>query len=64
LPPRAGFSIEAWSAGLPSELRMMPSAAWTEVLRKNAFSVAGLAMIESQNPWVEMKKTGRLSAAG
>jgi len=49
LPP-GGFPIEAWSAGFPSELRMMPSAAWTEVLRKNAFSVAGLAMIESQNP--------------
>jgi hypothetical protein len=31
-----GFSIEVWSAGLPSELKMMPSAAWTEVLRKNA----------------------------
>ena len=45
-----GFSIEVWSAGLPSELRMMPSAAWTEVPRKNALSVAGLAMIESQNP--------------
>jgi hypothetical protein len=45
-----GFSIEVWSAGLPSELRMMPSAAWTEVLRKNALSVAGLAMIESENP--------------
>jgi len=45
-----GFWIEVWSAGLPSELRMMPSAAWTEVLRKNALSVAGLAMIESQNP--------------
>jgi hypothetical protein len=29
---------------------MMPSAAWTEVLRKYAFSVAGLAMIESQKP--------------
>ena len=43
---------------------MMPSAAWTVVLRKKAFSVAGLAMIESQNPWVEMKKTGRVSAAG
>jgi hypothetical protein len=29
---------------------MMPSAAWTEVLRKNALSVAGLAMIESESP--------------
>jgi hypothetical protein len=38
------------SAGLPSELRMMPSAAWTEVLGKNALSVAGLAMMESENP--------------
>src|SRR5205814_9544166 len=25
---------------------------------------AGLAMIESKNPWVETKKTGRVSAAG
>jgi hypothetical protein len=46
---RGGFSIEVWSAGLPSELRMIPSAAWAEVLRKNALSVAGLAVIESQN---------------
>ena len=29
---------------------MMPSAVWIEVLRKNALSVAGLAMIESENP--------------
>jgi len=29
---------------------MTPSAAWTEVLRKNALSVAGLAMMESGNP--------------
>jgi len=43
---------------------MMPSAARTQVLRKNAFCVAGLAMIESQNPRVEMKKTGRVRAAG
>lgn len=50
--------MEAWSAGFPSELRMIPSAAWTVVLRKKLVSVAGLAMIESQNPWVEMKKTG------
>jgi hypothetical protein len=27
-------------------------------------AVAGLAMIESQNPWVETKKTGWVSAAG
>ena len=33
-------------------------------LTKKAFSVAGLAMIESQNPWVEMKKTGWVGAAG
>lgn len=39
-----------WSVGLPSKLRMMPGAAWTEVLRKNALSMAGLAMIESENP--------------
>src|SRR6266851_889215 len=56
--------MEAWSAGFPSELRMMPSAVWTEVLRKKAVSVSGLAMKESQNPWVEMKNTGRVSAAG
>ena len=43
---------------------MMPSAACTEVLRKYAFSVAGLAMIASQMPYVETKKTGWVSAAG
>ena len=42
--------IEVWSASLPSEVRMMPSAACTAVLLKYAFSVAGLAMIESQMP--------------
>jgi hypothetical protein len=45
-----GFSIGVRSAGLPSELRMMPSAAWTEVLGKNALCVAGLAVMESGNP--------------
>jgi hypothetical protein len=29
---------------------MMPSAAWTEVLGKNALCVAGLAVMESGNP--------------
>ena len=43
---------------------MMPSAAWTLVLRKKLVSVTGLAMIESQNPWVDTKKTGWVSAAG
>src|SRR5439155_16914722 len=49
-PPTAAFWIEVWSASLPSEVRMMPSAECPEVLRKYAFSVAGMAMIASQKP--------------
>ena len=49
-PPSAVSWIEVWSASLPSEVRMMPSAACTEVLLKYAFSVAGLAMIQSHKP--------------
>ena len=43
---------------------MMPSAAWTEVLRKNALSVAGLAMIESENPVSRDEETCRVRPAG
>src|SRR5438477_529469 len=35
--------MEAWSAALPSEFVMMPSAAWTGALRKKPFWVGEVA---------------------